>query len=220
MDNIPNIDIIKNKLKEFNLAYLNNHQHLILEIDQVDFINVCKILKTDVDLDYSMLIDVCAVDYLTYGEADWTTNDATKSGYSRAVKQIIIPDADETFTDRFAVFYQLLSLSYNKRLTLKVFSTESNPPSVPSINRIWNSANWFEREAFDLMGIHFKGHPDLRRILTDYGFIGHPFRKDFPTNGNLEVVYDEKEERVVYQPVSISTRPSVPKVIRDKNDRK
>ena len=220
MDNIPNIDIIKNKLKEFNLAYLNNHQHLILEIDQVDFINVCKILKTDLDLDYSMLIDVCAVDYLTYGEADWTTNDATKSGYSRAVKQIIIPDADETFTDRFAVFYQLLSLSYNKRLTLKVFSTESNPPSVPSINRIWNSANWFEREAFDLMGIHFKGHPDLRRILTDYGFIGHPFRKDFPTNGNLEVVYDEKEERVVYQPVSISTRPSVPKVIRDKNDRK
>jgi len=220
MDNIPNIDIIKNKLKEFNLAYLNNDQHLILEIDQVDFINVCKILKTDLDLDYSMLIDVCAVDYLTYGKADWTTNDATKSGYSRAVKQIIIPDADETFTDRFAVFYQLLSLSYNKRLTLKVFSTESNPPSVPSINRIWNSANWFEREAFDLMGIHFKGHPDLRRILTDYGFIGHPFRKDFPTNGNLEVVYDEKEERVVYQPVSISTRPSVPKVIRDKNDRK
>ncbi len=219
MDNIPNIDIIKNKLKEFNLAYLNNHQHLILEIDQVDFINVCKILKTDLDLDYSMLIDVCAVDYLTYGEADWTTNDATKSGYSRAVKQIIIPDADETFTNRFAVFYQLLSLSYNKRLTLKVFSTESNPPSIPSINRIWNSANWFEREAFDLMGIHFKGHPDLRRILTDYGFIGHPFRKDFPTNGNLEVVYDEDEERVIYRPVSISTRPSVPKVIRDINDR-
>jgi NADH-quinone oxidoreductase subunit C len=135
------------------------------------------------------------------------------------VKQTIIPEDDETFTDRFVVFYQLLSISYNKRLTLKVFTTESNPPSVPSINKIWNSANWFEREAFDLMGIHFKGHPDLRRILTDYGFIGHPFRKDFPTNGNLEVVYDEEEERVIYQPVSISTRPSVPKVIRDKNDR-
>jgi NADH-quinone oxidoreductase subunit C len=219
MDKNSNIDIINNKLSDFNVAFLDNEHNLILQIDQADFINVCKILKTDSDLDYSMLIDVCAVDYLTYGEADWTTNDATNSGYSRAVKQTIIPEADETFTDRFVVFYQLLSISYNKRLTLKVFTTESNPPSVPSINKIWNSANWFEREAFDLMGIHFKGHPDLRRILTDYGFIGHPFRKDFPTNGNLEVVYDEEEERVIYQPVSISTRPSVPKVIRDKNDR-
>ena len=220
MDKNSNIDIINNKLTKFNLAFLNNEQNLILQINQAELIKVCKILKTDSDLDYSMLIDVCAVDYLTYGEADWTTNDATNSGYSRAVKQNIIPEADETFTNRFAVFYQLLSLSYNKRLTLKVFTTELNPPSVPSINKIWNSANWFEREAFDLMGIHFKGHPDLRRILTDYGFIGHPFRKDFPTNGNLEVVYDEDEERVIYQPVSISTRPSVPKVIRDKNDRK
>ena len=219
MDKNSNIDIINNKLSDFNLAFLDNEHNLILQIDQADFINVCKILKTDSDLDYSMLIDVCAVDYLTYGEADWTTNDAANLGYSRAVKQTIIPEADETFTDRFVVFYQLLSISYNKRLTLKVFTTESNPPSVPSINKIWNSANWFEREAFDLMGIHFKGHPDLRRILTDYGFIGHPFRKDFPTNGNLEVVYDEEEERVIYQPVSISTRPSVPKVIRDKNDR-
>jgi NADH-quinone oxidoreductase subunit C len=220
MDKNSNIDIINNKLTEFNLAFLDSDQNPIIEIDQVELSNVCKILKTDSDLDYSMLIDVCAVDYLTYGEADWTTNDATNSGYSRAVKQTIIPEADETFTKRFAVFYQLLSLSYNKRLTLKVFTTESNPPSVPSINKIWNSANWFEREAFDLMGIHFKNHPDLRRILTDYGFIGHPFRKDFPTNGNLEVVYDEDEERVIYRPVSISTRPSVPKVIRDKNDGK
>ena len=219
MDKNLHIDIIKTKLTEFNVGFLENEQNLILEIDQADLINVCKILKTNSDLDYCMLIDVCAVDYLTYGEADWTTNDATNSGYSRAVKQTIIPEADETFTDRFAVFYQLLSLTYNERLTLKVFTTELNPPSVPSLNRIWNSANWFEREAFDLMGIHFKGHPDLRRILTDYGFIGHPFRKDFPTNGNLEVVYDEDEERVIYRPVSISTRPSVPKVIRDKNDR-
>ena len=220
MDKNSNINIIKNKLAEFNLAFLDNQQNVILQIDQANLINVCKILKTDSDLDYSMLIDVCAVDYLTYGEADWITNDATKSGYSRAVKQTIIPDADETFLKRFAVFYQLLSISHNKRLTLKVFTTEINPPSVPSINKIWNSANWFEREAFDLMGIHFKGHPNLTRILTDYGFIGHPFRKDFPTNGNLEVVYDEDKEQVIYQPVSISTRPSVPKVIRDKNDRK
>ena len=112
----------------------------------------------------------------------------------------------------------MLSVSNNQRLTLKVFSSESNPPSVPSLVDIWSSADWFEREAFDLMGIHFDGHPDLRRILTDYGFIGHPFRKDFPTNGNLEVVYDEKKEEVVYQPVSSSTRPTVPRVIRDRND--
>ena len=111
-----------------------------------------------------------------------------------------------------------LSISNNSRITLKTFTTKSNPPSVPSINKIWNSANWFEREAFDLMGVHFKGHPDLRRILTDYGFIGHPFRKDFPTNGNLEVTYDEDEEKVVYKPVSITTRPSVPRVIRKDND--
>ena len=220
MDKNSHIDLIKTKLTEFNVGFLENEQNLILEIDQADLINVCKILKTNSELDYCMLIDVCAVDYLTYGKADWTTNDATNSGYSRAVKQTIIPAADETFTARFAVFYQLLSLTYNERLTLKVFTTELNPPSVPSLNKIWNSANWFEREAFDLMGIHFKGHPDLRRILTDYGFIGHPFRKDFPTNGNLEVVYDEDEERVIYRPVSISTRPSVPKVIRDKNDGK
>ena len=220
MDKNSHIDIIKTNLMEFNVGFLKNEHNLIIEIDQADLINACKILKTNSELDYCMLIDVCAVDYLTYGKADWTTNDATNSGYSRAVKQTIIPEADETFTARFAVFYQLLSLTYNERLTLKVFTTELNPPSVPSLNKIWNSANWFEREAFDLMGIHFKGHPDLRRILTDYGFIGHPFRKDFPTNGNLEVVYDEDEERVIYQPVSISTRPSVPKVIRDKNDRK
>ena len=217
MDKNLHIDIIKTKLTEFNVGFLENEQNLIVEIDQADLINVCKILKTNSDLDYCMLIDVCAVDYLTYGEADWTTNDATNSGYSRAVKQTIIPEADETFTDRFAVFYQLLSLTYNERLTLKVFSTESNPPSMPSINRIWNSANWFEREAFDLIGIHFKGHPDLRRLLTDYGFIGHPFRKDFPLEGNVEVRYDPDNQKVIYDPVTITNRVLVRRVIRYDN---
>ena len=187
-------------------------------VEQSDLVNICKILKTESELDYSILIDICAVDYLTYGQADWVTNDATKTGYSRAVEQKIIADDDDEFPDRFAIFYQLLSISNNSRITIKTFTTKSNPPSVPSINKIWNSANWFEREAFDLMGVHFKGHPDLRRILTDYGFIGHPFRKDFPTNGNLEVTYDEDEEKVVYKPVSITTRPSVPRVIRKDND--
>jgi NADH-quinone oxidoreductase subunit C len=99
-------------------------------------------------------------------------------------------------------------------LSISTFTGSDNPPTIDSVNGVWNSANWFEREAFDLMGIQFKGHPDLRRILTDYGFIGHPFRKDFPTNGNLEVVYDEEQEKVVYKPVSITTRPGVPRIIR------
>jgi NADH-quinone oxidoreductase subunit C len=183
-----------------------------------DLFEIALILKNDKKLNYEILIDVIAVDYLVYGNADWKTNDATNTGYSRAVKPTIIPDVDDTFKDRFALFYQLLSLTRNTRLTLKVFSSETNPPSVPSLVSIWSGANWFEREAFDLMGIHFEGHPDLRRILTDYGFIGHPFRKDFPTNGNLEVVYDDEKEEVVYQPVSIKTRPGVPRVIRKDND--
>jgi len=217
MDKDNQIKIINGKLSEFSLLLLSSDHDPLYQLEQSDLVKICKILKKDQELDYSVLIDICAVDYLTYGHADWKTNEATKTGYSRAVEQKIIPDDDEKYPERFAIFYQLLSISNNTRLTLKTFTTKVNPPTVPSVNKIWNSANWFEREAFDLMGVHFKGHPDLRRILTDYGFIGHPFRKDFPTNGNLEVVYDEDKEQVVYKPVSISTRPTVPRVIR-KND--
>ena len=212
------IKLINQKLSEYSHSLLSSDHEPLFLVDQSDLVKICMILKTDNELDYSILIDICAVDYLTYGQADWVTNEATKTGYSRAVERKIIADDDDEFPDRFAIFYQLLSISNNSRITLKTFTTKSNPPSVPSINKIWNSANWFEREAFDLMGVHFKGHPDLRRILTDYGFIGHPFRKDFPTNGNLEVIYDEDKEKVVYKPVSIATRPSVPRVIRKDND--
>jgi len=218
MDKDNQIKIINEKISEFNVLLLSSDHDPLYQIEQSDLVKICKILKTDKELDYSVLIDICAVDYLTYGQADWKTNEATKTGYSRAVEQKIIADDNDEFPDRFAIFYQFLSISNNTRLTLKTFTTKANPPSVPSINKIWNSANWFEREAFDLMGVHFKGHPDLRRILTDYGFIGHPFRKDFPTNGNLEVIYDEEKEQVVYKPVSITTRPSVPRVIRENND--
>ena len=110
-----------------------------------------------------------------------------------------------------------MSVRHNFRLRLRVFAGESNPPIVPSISPVWNSANWFEREAFDLFGVLFEGHPDLRRIMTDYGFIGHPFRKDFPLTGNVEVRYDAEKGRVVYQPVSIEERTLVPRVIRDDN---
>ena len=207
---------LEDVLQKYEIEVSMNQSNVEIKINPEQLIEVATALKSD--LSFELLMDVIAVDYLTYGDVDWKTNNATSTGYSRAVKPTIIPEIDETFKGRFAVFYQLLSVSNNQRLTLKVFTSESNPPSVPSLVNIWSSADWFEREAFDLMGIHFDGHPDLRRILTDYGFIGHPFRKDFPTNGNLEVVYDEEKEEVVYQPVSISTRPGVPRVIRDRND--
>ena len=216
MDRQLDTKALEDSLQKYEIEVSMNQSNVEIKINPEQLIEVATALKSD--LSFELLMDVIAVDYLTYGDVDWKTNNATSTGYSRAVKPKIIPEIDETFKDRFAVFYQLLSVSNNQRLTLKVFTSESNPPSVPSLVNIWSSADWFEREAFDLMGIHFDGHPDLRRILTDYGFIGHPFRKDFPTNGNLEVVYDEEKEEVVYQPVSISTRPGVPRVIRDRND--
>ncbi len=216
MDRQLDTKALEDALQKYEIEVSMNQSNVEIKINPEQLIEVATALKSD--LSFELLMDVIAVDYLTYGDVDWKTNNATSTGYSRAVKPTIIPEIDETFKGRFAVFYQLLSVSNNQRLTLKVFTSESNPPSVPSLVNIWSSADWFEREAFDLMGIHFDGHPDLRRILTDYGFIGHPFRKDFPTNGNLEVVYDEEKEEVVYQPVSISTRPGVPRVIRDRND--
>ena len=216
MDRQSDTKALEDVLQKYEIEVSMNQSNVEIKINPEQLIEVATALKSN--LSFELLVDVIAVDYLTYGDVDWKTNNATSTGYSRAVKPKIIPEIDETFKDRFAVFYQLLSVSNNQRLTLKVFTSESNPPSVPSLVNIWSSADWFEREAFDLMGIHFDGHPDLRRILTDYGFIGHPFRKDFPTNGNLEVVYDEEKEEVVYQPVSISTRPGVPRVIRDRND--
>jgi NADH-quinone oxidoreductase subunit C len=166
-----------------------------------------------------MLMDVCGVDYLNYGSDEWKTNEATDSGFSRGVERtpVVLDEADEFDPRRFAVVYHLLSLQHNFRLRLRVFTGTDNPPIVKSVVDIWNGANWFEREAFDLFGVLFEGHPDLRRILTDYGFIGHPFRKDFPLMGNVEVSYDADEGRVVYKPVSIEARTLVPRVIRDDN---
>ena len=216
MDSKTKMESIVTKLGAFDIEASMNQSNPEIKVKNDQLIEIAQILREDQS--YELLLDVIAVDYLTFGNADWKTNTATNTGYSRAVQPTIIPEIDATFKDRFAVFYQLLSVSTNQRLTVKVFASESNPPTVPSVVSIWSSADWFEREAFDLMGIHFEGHPDLRRILTDYGFIGHPFRKDFPTNGNLEVVYDEVKGEVVYQPVSISTRPSVPRIIRDQDD--
>ena len=171
------------------------------------------------DFGFEMLIDVCGVDYLTYGRDEWATQEATSGGFSRAAEQgTILADPGQKFdVRRFAVVYHLLSVSGNLRLRLTVYTGADNPPVIPSVIGIWAAANWYEREAFDLFGILFEGHPDLRRLLTDYGFIGHPFRKDFPLSGNLEVRYDPEQGRVVYQPVTIEPRTLVPRVIRDDN---
>lgn len=192
---------------------------LTYEVDKDALLDTCMALRDEADFSFEMLIDLCGVDYLLYGESEWQTRSASDSGFSRGVnREVVIPDPHTEYEPcRFAVVYHLLSIKHNRRLRLRVYTGVDNPPVVPSVNHIWNSANWYEREAFDLYGILFAGHPDLRRILTDYGFIGHPFRKDFPLSGNVEVKYDEEQGRVVYQPVSIESRTLVPKTIRDDN---
>lgn len=194
-------------------------RELTYEVDKADLIEVATALRNEGDFGFEMLMDVCGVDYLSYGSDEWNTQDASGTGFSRGVerKPVILDESDEFEARRFAVVYHLLSLHHNHRLRLRVFAGTDNPPIIRSVVDIWNSANWFEREAFDLYGILFEGHPDLRRILTDYGFIGHPFRKDFPLIGNVEVRYDADKGRVAYQPVSIESRTLVPRVIRDDN---
>jgi NADH-quinone oxidoreductase subunit C len=176
------------------------HGELTLEVQRTSLLKVCKRLRDDNLLRFEQLMNVCGVDYLTYRAE---TPEGARPG------------------PRFAVVYHLLSVSRNQRLRLRV-ALDDALPMVDSLVDLWPAANWFEREAFDLFGIVFEGHPDLRRILTDYGFIGHPFRKDFPLTGHVEMRYDPAQRRVVYQPVSIEPRVLVPRVIREEGfgDRK
>jgi NADH-quinone oxidoreductase subunit C len=186
---------------------------LSYEADAAVSLEVCRTLREAPELRFEMLMDLAGLDYLHYGLDEWQTDSATRSGFSRGrVTSSAAPDPDAA--GRFAVVYNLLSISHNQRLRLKVKCPDTAEPVVDSVVAVWAGANWFEREAFDLYGILFRGHPDLRRLLTDYGFIGHPFRKDFPLVGNVEVRYDPDKKRVVYQPVSIVPRVLVPKVIR------
>ncbi len=188
-------------------------EQLAYEVAAKELRDICTALRDDEPFRFEQLMDVCGVDYLGYGESEWRTRSAADTGFSRGVQRYALqPDKDEQ--RRFAVVYQLLSIHRNQRLRLRVYCN-GELPMVDSVTDIWNSANWFEREAFDLYGILFNGHPDLRRILTDYGFIGNPFRKDFPVSGNVEVRYDPEKRRVIYQPVSIQPRVLVPRVIRE-----
>ncbi len=191
---------------------------LTLEVAPQDLLALATFLRDDPASSFEQLIDVCGVDYLAYGQSEWDTDG---SSFSRGVKREFSFDEDEASEalefegKRFAVVIHLLSIRHNHRVRIKSYCDDNEFPVMDSVVDIWNSANWFEREAFDLFGIVFTGHPDLRRILTDYGFIGHPFRKDFPLIGHLDMRYDEEQKRVVYEPVSIDPRVLVPRVIRE-----
>ena len=195
---------------------------LTIEVAAAQLLEAARILRDAPELRFECLIDVTVVDYSQFRLETWQTHSATETGFSRA--RIAPAPAEEHAPPprpaagaRFAVVYHLLSVSNNQRIRVRVKCEDAEDPVVDSVVEVWASANWFEREAFDLFGVLFRNHPDLRRILTDYGFVGHPFRKDFPLIGNVEVRYDEQLKRVVYQPVSIEPRVLVPRVIREDN---
>jgi NADH-quinone oxidoreductase subunit C len=193
-----------------------------IQVPVDEWLEVAQTLRDDPRFTFSQLTDLCGVDFLGFGQEEWETTKATREGFSRAVEGMgpgrfdwkNRPESTDA-EQRFSVVVHLLSTKHNMRLRMATFAADEGLPIVPSLVEIWNSANWYERETFDMFGIIFEGHPDLRRILTDYGFTGHPFRKDFPLIGNVTVRYDEEKGRVVYEPVEIEPRVLVPRVIRD-----
>jgi len=180
--------VLGDKLVSSTLAL----DELTIVCKEADLIAVATTLRDHAELSFEQLIDLCGMDYSAYRDEAWDG-------------------------PRFAVVYHLLSLKHNLRIRLRVFAEDDSFPLLASVNPVWNAANWFEREAFDLFGIVFEGHPDLRRILTDYGFVGHPFRKDFPLSGHVEMRYDPTQQRVIYQPVTIEPREITPRIIREEN---
>jgi NADH-quinone oxidoreductase subunit C len=201
-------------------AFLKGIQTIEVDVDA--WLEVCRALRDEDEFCYEQLTDLCGVDYLSYGQSEWDTTGASTEGFGRGVESMgpgsfnwaDRPEAEDV-KQRFGIVVHLLSFKHNRRLRVRCFAPDEGMPIVPSLVEIWSSANWYEREAFDLFGIVFEGHPDLRRILTDYGFTGHPFRKDFPLIGNVAVRYDSQKKRVVYEPVEIEPRVGVPRVLRN-----
>jgi NADH-quinone oxidoreductase subunit C len=215
-------EILRTELAGRLMTLVEHVGEVTLEVTATDWQSVAQTLRDHPDLAFDMLIDLCGVDYLEYGRTEWSTMDASGQGFGRGVMAATsgrftfadAPDHSGSGGPRYAVVLHLLSLTHNRRLRVRARLPDDDFPEIDSLTSLWTSANWYEREAFDLFGILFHGHPDLRRILTDYGFIGHPFRKDFPLIGHVEMRYDPEQRRVVYQPVSIEPRVLVPKVIR------
>jgi NADH-quinone oxidoreductase subunit C len=213
---------LKARFGDRALSMLAAHDETTLEVAAADWREVIVALRDEAEFRFEQLMDVCGVDYLSYGDDEWDTSDVTSEGFSRGVEGLGAGRFDWESRPlgrgpdrRFAVVAHLLSVQHNRRLRVRCFALDNSLPVVPSLVDVYPVANWFEREAFDLFGIIFEGHPDLRRILTDYGFVGYPFRKDFPLIGNVEVRYDAEKKRVVYEPVSIEPRVGVPRVIRE-----
>ena len=207
------IKLLSEKFSEFNIEIKEALGEITMTVPAESLLIICKKCRDLKAFQFDMLIDVCGVDYLHYGVSEWKTEETTLTGYSRAADRGHQEKEIKWDKPRFAVVYHLLSVALNQRLRIRTFLNDDSPV-VDSVIDLWPAANWFEREAFDLYGIMFTGHPDLRRILTDYGFIGHPFRKDFPLSGNVEMRFDAKAGRCVYEPVSIQPRTLVPKTIR------
>ena len=216
-------DILEKLQARFADALLRSkldREQVTVEIKAEQSITVFTALRDE--FGFAQLLDISGVDYAAYGDTEWTTEESTGKGFSRGVSERAIGRGalavqhirDKAMAGRFAAVYQLLSIEHNQRLRVRVYAPDDELPIISSVCAIWASANWPEREAFDMFGIIFEGHPDLRRILTDYGFVGHPFRKDFPLIGNVEMRYDAERGRVVYQPVTIEPRVLVPRVIR------
>ena len=202
-----------------------SHGQTTAEVAVANLLSVATTLRDAAGFRFTEAVDLCGVDHLGYGQTEWDTTDVSGNGFSRGVEgeaagRFTWADRprDVSIPRRFASVLHLLSIELNQRLRVRVFCEDDSLPVVPSLVHIWPGLNWFERESFDLFGIIYDGHPDLRRILTDYGFVGHPFRKDFPLIGNVEVRYDTEQKRVIYEPVSIEPRVLVPRVIRDDAD--
>ena len=181
---------LKLALNEQSLVQIIAHDEINITCSAEKYLSVCTKLRDHAELKFEQLIDLCGVDYSEYADCTWAGK-------------------------HYAVVLHLLSVSLNQRVRLRVFADDDDFPVLPTLVDVWPVANWYEREAFDLLGIMFENHPDLRRILTDYGFVGHPFRKDFPMIGNVEMRYDPEQQRVIYQPVTIDMRNNVPRIIRD-----
>ena len=212
-DRLDNLEeVLEELLEDYeDCRWERARSEVTLTVPRGQVLAVMRLLRTNNTLSFEQCIDVCGVDYAAYGRSEWVTSKAENAGFGRGVNRDA-PELDPA--NRFAVAYHLLSVKNNVRLRVKTF-LDAQQPIVDSVVTVWAGAAWFEREAFDLYGIMFTGHPDLRRILTDYGFIGHPFRKDFPLIGQVEMRYDAEQRRVVYEPVSIEPRTLVPRVIRE-----
>jgi len=215
---------LRARFGERALAIVEARGETTLEVAAFSLVEVARTLRDEADFQFEQAVDLTGLDFLGYGDGEWETAAVSSEGFSRGVEGDSGPGRfrwenrplGKGPDKRFASVVHLLSIRHNLRLRLRCFAGDNSLPVVPSLVEIWPGLNWFEREAFDLFGIVYEGHPDLRRILTDYGFVGHPFRKDFPLIGNVEVRYDAEKKRVVYEPVtSVEPRVGVPRVVRE-----